>query len=96
MIGLVSKAIAVVPQNQPIQAALGPAMKVDVRTNAATIQTAVAAVAPALKTVKEFAALTPPPAVSLAAPANDGGANRATTAPTTAATSPATTASTTP
>ncbi len=97
MIGLVSKAIAVVPQNQPVLAQLGPAMKVDARTNAAQVQAAVAAVAPALKAVKEFAALTPPPAVAaVAAPANNGGTNQPTTAPTTAATSPANTASTSP
>ena len=94
MIGLVSKAIGVVPQNQPIVAQLGPAMKVDARTNATAIQAAVAAVAPALKTVKEFAAITPPPAITPAAvPANNGTAP--TTAPTTT-TAPATTASTIP
>ena len=94
MIGLVSKAIGVVPQNQSIVAQLGPAMKVDQRTNAAAIQAAVAAVAPALKTVKEFAAITPPPAVAPAGtPANNGTAP--TTAPTTT-TAPATTASASP
>jgi len=94
MIGLVSKAIGVVPQNAPIKAQLDPAMKVDQRTNAAAIQAAVAAVAPALKTVKDFAAITPPPAIAPAAtPANNGTAP--TTAPTTA-TAPATTASASP
>jgi len=94
MIGLVSKAIGVVPQNAPIKAQLDPAMKVDQRTNAAAIQAAVAAVAPALKTVKDFAAITPPPPVAPAStPANNGTAP--TTAPTTA-TAPATTASASP
>ena len=99
MIGLVSKAIAVVPQNQAIQAQLGAAMKVDQRTQAAQIEAAVAAVLPALKTVKEFAGLTPPPAMAAPAPApggNGGGSNPPTSAPTTAATGPATTASTSP
>ena len=103
MIGLVSKAIAVVPQNASIQAQLGPAMKIDHRANAAQIQAAVGAIPAALKTVKEFAALTPPPAVAAApAPAatpaanGGGGTNQPTTAPTTATTGPAKTASTSP
>jgi hypothetical protein len=98
MIGLVSKAIAVVPQNAPIKAQLDPAMKVDQRTLAPAIQAAVATVAPALKTVKEFAAITPPPAITpAAAPANNGTATTtAPTIPTTAATAPATTASASP
>jgi len=96
MIGLVSKAIAVVPQNAAIQAQLGPAMKIDARSNAAQIQAAVGAIPAALKTVKEFAALTPPPAVAAAAPAgNGGGTNQPTTAPATT-TGPSKTAATSP
>jgi hypothetical protein len=68
MIGNVAKAMAVIPETQSLKAQLEPATKVDARTQPQQIVAAVAAVHPAIKTVKEFAALTPPPPASVGAP----------------------------
>lgn len=95
MIGRVAAAIAVVPETQPIQAQLAPAVKIDQRTPPDQIIAAVRAVAPALKTIRQFAALTPPPAIAPAEVNPAPGATQpASTFPTTApkTTAPASTA----
>ena len=100
MIGRVAAALAVVPETQPVQGQLAAASKIDARTPADQIAAAVGGVAPALKSIKQFAALTPPPAIAPPQPATPAApaapaqaATQPTTAPTTSA--PASTASAT-
>jgi hypothetical protein len=98
MIGNVAKALAVIPETKAIQEQLAPATKVDARMAPDQIVAAVAGVPAALKKVKEFAALTPPPAAVAAAPAPAAGTTQpSSTSPTTAptATAPASTAAAT-
>ena len=95
MISNVSAAIAVLPETQPIQAQLAPAIKITAATAPQDVTGAVAAIVPALKTVNLFSAIQPPPAVAPAAAEGDI-ATQPSTAPTTAITVPITAAAISP
>lgn len=80
MIGLVSKAIAVVPESKPAANALEPATKVNARSSPEQVTEAVNAVVPALKKTPAFGEINAPPTV-----ASDGGSVAPSTGPATSA-----------
>lgn len=95
MIANVAAAIAVVPESAPIQAQLGPAVKINAGTDPQEVMQAVSAIVPALKTVKAFAAIQPPPSIAPTGEgvAGGGGTTQPATSPTTAGAAPAAAAS---